>query len=456
MWIVAANVLVGSLLEGMGSACEMIWDREHECMSRRNLERLQLERLKETVRRIYDRVPFYRQKMDEAGVRPSEIHSLSDVRKLPFTVKDDMRANYPFNLFAVPMKEIIRIHSSSGTTGTPTAVGYTRNDLDLWAELCARFISAAGVTSDDVAQVAFGYGLFTGGFGLHYGLEKVGAAVIPASAGNTQRHLTLMQDFGATTLVGTPSYALHLGEAVNESGIRDKIKLRWGLFGAEPWTSQMRAEIEQKLGVSATDNYGLSEVIGPGVSGECEESKDGLHVSEDHFLVEIVDPETLEPLDYGEQGELVITTLTKEACPVLRYRTRDITRLNPEPCQCGRTNARMEKVQGRTDDMLIVRGVNVFPSQVESVLLEIEGTEPHYMLVLYKEGVMDALEVWVEVSERIFSDEMKELRELEESILNRLENALGLSIKLKLVEPRTIARSEGKAKRVMDLREKTT
>lgn len=430
----------------------MIWDKEHECMSRSALERLQIERLRETIEYAYDRVPFYMQKMDELGVKPSDIHSLSDIRKLPFTEKDDMRANYPYGLFAVPLSKVVRLHSSSGTTGKPTVVGYTKNDLDIWADLCARFISAAGVTSEDVAQVAFGYGLFTGGFGLHYGLEKVGAAVIPASAGNTQRHLMLMRDFGTTALIGTPSYALHLGEAVTETGMEDKLKLRWGLFGAEPWTNQMRTEIEEKLGLSATDNYGLSEVIGPGISGECEEYKDGLHISEDHFLVEVVDPETLEPLDYGEQGELVITTLTKEACPLLRYRTHDITRLNPEPCSCGRTTARMEKVHGRTDDMLIIRGVNVFPSQVESVLLEIEGTEPHYMLVPYKEGAMDALEVWVEVSDHIFSDEMKDLRELEEKIKTRLQSVLGLSIKLKLVEPRTIARSEGKAKRIMDLR----
>lgn len=421
-------------------------------MSRRRLEELQLERLKAVVSRCYDRIPFYKEKLDEAGLKPSEIHSLSDIRKLPFTTKDDMRTAYPYKLFAVPLKEVVRIHSSSGTTGKPTVVGYTRNDLETWAELCARFITAAGVTSDDVAQVTFGYGLFTGGFGLHYGLEKVGASVIPASAGNTQRQLMLMQDFGSTALVCTPSYGLHLGEAVNEAGIRNKIKLRWGLFGAEPWSNQMRAEVEAKLGLSATDNYGLSEIIGPGVAGECEEFKNGMHISEDHFLVEVIDPETLEPLDYGEQGELVITTLTKEACPLLRYRTRDITRLNPEPCGCGRTNVRMEKVQGRTDDMLIIRGVNVFPSQVESALLEIEGTEPHYMLVLYREGALDALEVWVEVSERMFSDEMKQLRQLEETIKNKLQSVLGLSIKLKLVEPRTIARSEGKAKRVMDLR----
>lgn len=434
----------------------MIWDREHECMSRSALERLQLERLKTTVSRCYERIPFYHRKMDDLGVKPSDIHSLADVRKLPFTVKDDMRANYPYGLFAAPLKEVVRIHSSSGTTGKPTVVGYTRNDLELWAEVCARFICAAGVTEDDVAQVTFGYGLFTGGFGLHYGLEKVGASVIPAAAGNTERHLMLMQDFGSTALIGTPSYALHLGEAVNEAGIRGKIKLRWGLFGGEPWTDQMRAEIQEKLGLSATDNYGLSEIIGPGVAGECEMCKDGMHISEDHFLVEVIDPETLEPVDYGQTGELVITTLTKEACPILRYRTRDITRLNPEPCKCGRTTMRMEKVRGRTDDMLIIRGVNVFPSQIESVLLEIEGTEPHYMLVVYKEGAMDVLEVWVEVSERIFSDEMKQLRQLEERIKSRLQSVLGLSVKLKLVEPRTIARSEGKAKRIMDMRNQPT
>jgi phenylacetate-CoA ligase len=430
----------------------MIWDKEHECMPRGDLDRLQLERLQETVERCYDRIPFYKEKMDGMGIRPADIRSLADARLLPFTVKGDMRANYPYGLFAVPMKEVVRIHSSSGTTGKPTVVGYTRNDLEMWAELCARFITAGGVTSDDVAQVTFGYGLFTGGFGLHYGLEKVGVSVIPASAGNTQRQLMIMEDFGPTTLVCTPSYGLHLGEAVVEAGIRDRISLRWGLFGAEPWTNRMRIEIEQKLGLSATDNYGLSEIIGPGVSGECEERKDGMHISEDHFLVEVINPETLEPVGYGEPGEMVITTLTKEACPLLRYRTRDITRLDIEPCGCGRTTARMEKIRGRTDDMLIIRGVNIFPSQVESALLDIEGTEPHYMLVPYREGALDGLEVWVEISERMFSDEMKQLRELEERIKTRLQSVLGLSIKLKLVEPRTIPRSEGKAKRVMDLR----
>ena len=430
----------------------MIWDKTHECLSRTALDRLQLDRLQSTVQRVYESVPFYGRKLDEAGIAPADIRSLRDVQRLPFTVKDDMRVNYPYGLFATPMKEIVRIHSSSGTTGKPTVVGYTRNDLDTWTELCARFISAAGVGSDDIAQVAFGYGLFTGGFGLHYGLERVGAAVIPASAGNTERHVMLLSDFGSTALICTPSYAIHLAEAVHAAGKRDRIKLRWGLFGAEPWTNEMRAEIESKLGLSATDNYGLSEIIGPGVSGECEERKDGLHISEDHFLAEIVDPETLEPLPFGTHGELVITTLTKEALPLLRYRTRDITRLNPEPCACGRTTARMEKVRGRTDDMLIVRGVNVFPSQIESVLLECEGTAPHYLLVLRKEGALDSLEVEVEVSEPLFSDRMRELHQLEAKIHNRLESVLGLSLRLKLVEPRTIARSEGKAKRVVDLR----
>jgi len=430
----------------------MIWDKEHECMPRNKLEELQLERLKWTVARTYDRVPFYRGKMDEAGVRPADIQSLKDITKLPFTLKDDMRANYPYGLFAVPLKDVVRIHSSSGTTGKPTVVGYTKNDLELWAEVCARFISAAGVTSDDIAQVAFGYGLFTGGFGLHYGLEKVGASVIPAAAGNTPRHLMIMQDFGSTVLICTPSYALYLGEAAKEAGIADKIKLKTGLFGAEPWTQQMKLEIEQKLGLTATDNYGLSEIIGPGISGECIESQVGMHISEDYFFVEVIDPDTLQPVAPGEKGELVITALTKEAVPAIRYRTRDITRLIPEPCICGRTTTRMEKVHGRTDDMLIIRGVNVFPSQIESVLLEVEGTEPHYLLVLYKEGVMDCLEVQVEVSEQIFSDKMKELRQLEETIKTRLQNVLGLSIRLKLVEPRTIARSEGKAKRIIDMR----
>ncbi|HYL81916.1 MAG TPA: phenylacetate--CoA ligase, partial [Candidatus Acidoferrum sp.] len=370
----------------------MIWDKDHECLPRPALEKLQLQRLQTTARRVYERVPFYRKQMDEAGITPADIRSLHDLQRLPFTVKDDMRANYPYGLFATPMKEIVRIHSSSGTTGKPTVVGYTRNDLDTWTDVCARFISAAGVGPEDIAQVAFGYGLFTGGFGLHYGLERVGAAVIPASSGNTERHVMLLSDYGSTALICTPSYAIHLAEAVHAAGKRDRLKLRWGLFGAEAWSNGMRDEIENKLGVSATDNYGLSEVIGPGVSGECEERKEGLHISEDHFLVEIVDPETLVPLPSGSRGELVITTLTKEALPLLRYRTRDITRLDPEPCPCGRTTARMEKVQGRTDDMLIVRGVNVFPSQVESVLLECEGTAPHYLLVLRKEGVLDTLE----------------------------------------------------------------
>jgi phenylacetate-CoA ligase len=431
----------------------MIWDKEHECISRGELETLQTERLKDMVARCYDRVPFYRSRMEDAGISPRDIHSLDDVRELPFTVKDDMRSNYPYGLFAVPMKEVVRMHTSSGTTGKATLVGYTRSDLDTWTEICARVITAAGVTPDDVAQIAFGYGLFTGGFGLHQGMERIGASVIPASAGNTQRHLMLMQDFGTTALVCTPSYALYLAEAVEEAGIRDKLNLHWGLFGGEPWTDQMRIEIENKLGLCATDNYGLSEVIGPGVAGECGDVKDGMHIAEDHFLAEVIDPETLETLDYGQQGELVITTLTKEAMPLIRYRTGDITRLNPEPCACGRTLARMEKVKGRTDDMLIIRGVNIFPSQVESALLEIEDTAPHYMLVVYREGALDALEVWVEVSERLFSDEMKQLRRIEERIRHRLESVLGLSVKLKLVEPRTIARSEGKAKRVVDLRE---
>lgn len=431
----------------------MIWDKDRECIPRAALDALQLERLRATVARVYESVPLYRRKFDEVGVRPADIASLSDARKLPFTVKDDMRANYPYGLFAVPMREVVRMHTSTGTTGKPTLVGYTRNDLDTWTDLCARIITAAGVSPDDVAQIAFSYGLFTGGFGLHQGMERVGASVIPASAGNTERHLMLMQDFGTTALAGTPSYALHLAEAVEEAGIRDKLKLRWGLFGGEPWTDRIRAEIESKLGLSATDNYGLSEVIGPGVSGECHQVKDGLHIAEDHFLVEVIDPETLEPLDYGQQGELVITTLTKEATPLIRYRTGDITSLDPEPCACGRTTARMEKIKGRTDDMLIIRGVNIFPSQVESALLEMDGTEPHYMLVVYREGALDALEVWVEVSERVFSDEMKELRRLEERVTRKLESVLGLSIKLKLVEPRTITRSEGKAKRVVDLRE---
>lgn len=430
-----------------------IRDPIHETLARPEIEALQARRLQAVVRRAWERLPYYRAKMEEAGVTPDDVRCLGDLAKLPCTTKDDMRANYPYGLFAVPLREVVRLHSSSGTTGRPTVVGYTRGDLELWSELCARFISSAGVGEEDIAQVAFGYGLFTGGFGLHYGLERVGAAVIPASAGNTDRQLLLLRELGTTALICTPSYAVVLGEAVEAAGLTGRLALRHALLGGEPCSEPMRAEIERRLGVVATDNYGLSEIIGPGVAGECAEARDGLHISEDHFVCEVVDPESLQPLPPGERGELVITALTKQAVPVLRYRTRDISRIRTEPCVCGRTTARMEKVVGRTDDMLIVRGVNIYPSQVESVLLEFEHAEPHYLLVVRREGMLDTLEAQVEVSEELFSDRMRELRALEGRMADRLRSVLGLSVRLRLVEPRTLARSEGKSKRVLDLRE---
>ncbi len=430
----------------------VIWAPKQECMPRREIEELQVKRLQSTLRRVYESVPFYRRKMDDAGVTPRDVKSLRDLRNVPFTTKTDLRGNYPFGMLAVPPEEVVRIHASSGTTGDPTVVAYTRNDIETWAEVVARVITAAGVTKADVLQVAFGYGLFTGAFGLHYGAERVGAAVVPASSGGSERQVKLMKDFRTTAIACTPSYALHLAEVMEGMGVSPAdLALRVGLFGAEPWSEGARRELEARLHVSATDNYGLSEVIGPGVSGECPE-KDGLHIFEDHFIAEVIDPETCEPLGCGETGELVLTTITKEALPVLRYRTRDICHLDESPCRCGRTQARMSRVSGRTDDMLIIRGVNVFPSQVETVLLEMEGTEPHYQLVISKKGALDELEVRVEVSESIFDDEMKRLQELREGIRRRLASVLSVSPKVTLVEPRTIERSTGKAKRVLDMR----
>ncbi|MBC7326334.1 MAG: phenylacetate--CoA ligase, partial [Moorella sp. (in: Bacteria)] len=371
----------------------MIWDSENECRQRAEIEALQLARLQDTVARVYERVPFYRRAMDAKGIRPSDIRTLADVRLLPMTTKDDFRRNYPYGLFAVPLKEVVRLHASSGTTGKPIVVGYTRRDLETWTDLVARMVTLAGVTADDVVQVVFGYGLFTGGFGLHYGLERVGATVVPASAGNSKRHIMLMQDFGTTVLVGTPSYVLHLAEVVEEEGLDPReLPVRLGLFGGEASSREMLKEIERRWGMLATDNYGLSEVMGPGVSGECA-YQDGQHVAEDHFLVEILDPVTGEPCPPGVKGEVVITTLTKEALPVLRYRTRNVSSLNFEPCRCGRTTARLAKITGRTDDMLIIRGVNVFPSQVESVLMEIEGVAPHYQLIVSRRNYLDELEI---------------------------------------------------------------
>jgi len=432
----------------------MIWDEEFESMPREALEALQLYRLRKTVERVYSTVPFYKKVFDKARVTPSKIKSLDDLRRLPFTEKTDLRDNYPFGLFTLPLHEVVRIHASSGTTGKPTVVGYTKRDIDTWSTLMARTLSCGGVKKGDVVQNAYGYGLFTGGLGFHYGAEKLGATVIPVSGGNTRRQIMLMEDFGSTVLTCTPSYALTLAEAMDEADVgKERLKLRVGIFGAEPWSQSMRQQVETKLGMDAVDIYGISEVIGPGVSVECIEAKNGLHIFEDHFIPEIIDPDTGETLPYGEEGELVFTTITKEAFPVIRYRTKDISRLHPEPCRCGRTHVRMERVTGRTDDMLIIRGVNLFPSQIESLLMEIEGLEPHYMLIVRREGTMDTLEVQIEVNEKIFTDEIKGLEALEKGVEGQIKDILSISAKVRLVEPKTIQRFEGKAKRVIDERE---
>jgi phenylacetate-CoA ligase len=421
-------------------------------MDREGIRKVQTERLREIVERVYFNVPYYRQKMQEAGLGPENIQTIDDLSKLPFTLKQDLRDNYPFGLFAVPMSEIVRVHASSGTTGKPTVVGYTRRDISTWSEVMARTLTCAGANRDDFIQVAYGYGLFTGGLGLHYGGEKIGASVIPISGGNTTRQIQLMRDFGSTVLACTPSYALYLAEAIQDSGIkREELKLRVGVFGAEPWTENMRREIEDKLQIKATDIFGLSEVIGPGVASECL-IQDGLHINEDHFFPEIIDPKTFEVLPPGSIGELVFTTLTKEGLPLIRYRTRDLTRLNYERCRCGRTLVRMEKCLGRSDDMLIIRGVNLFPSQVESVLLEMSEIKPHYLLTVNRINNLDTLELKVEVDEDFFQDKISQLESLRHKIQANLENSLGLSIKVMLVEPKTIERSEGKARHVIDNR----
>ncbi|TYP00325.1 phenylacetate-CoA ligase [Geothermobacter ehrlichii] len=431
----------------------MIWNDEFETLPREAIESLQLKRLQQTVARVQATVPFYRQSFARAGVSAEMIRSLDDLRRLPFTLKQDMRDNYPYGLFAVPLEQIVRIHASSGTTGKPTVVGYTRRDIDTWAELMARSFVAAGASRGDVIHNAYGYGLFTGGLGAHYGAERIGASVIPMSGGNTKKQIMIMQDFGSTVLTCTPSYCLYLAEAAREENldIRD-FKLRVGIHGAEPWSEAMRQEIEEKLGIKAIDIYGLSEILGPGVGIECIEAQNGLHIWEDHFIPEIIDPETGEPLPPGEKGELVITTITKEGIPLIRYRTRDITRIIPEPCICGRTHVRLERISGRSDDMLIIRGVNVFPSQIESVLFNIEGVEPHYQLIVDREDNLDTLEVQVEVNERVFSDEIKVLQELSRKIRRDIKDLLGITCKVRLVEPKSLARSEGKAVRVIDKR----
>ncbi len=430
----------------------LIWNPEYECLPREELRELQKKRLQWSLKWAYERVPFYRRRFDELKIRPEDIKDFEDLKLLPFTTKDDLRENYPYGLFALNMEEIVRIHGSSGTTGKPVVVGYSRGDLSTWSELVARIATAGGVQPEDICQIAFGYGLFTGGFGLHQGLERIGATVIPASAGMTERQVQIMVDFKTTVLVCTPSYALHIAEVGEQMGVDfRKLPLRVGLFGAEPWSENMRAEIEKRLGIVATDNYGLTEVIGPGVAGECLH-KQGLHINEDHFLVEVVDPESGEPLPPGEVGELVFTSLTKEAFPIIRFRTRDLSVITEEACPCGRTLARMSRVKGRTDDMLIIRGVNVFPSQIEQVLIEVEGVEPHYQIIVEREGALDSLEIQVEVSEEVFPDAMRKLVELEKNIEKKLEQVLGLRARVKLVEPRTIERTAGKAKRVIDKR----
>ncbi len=431
----------------------MIFNEEFETLPRPALEALQLKRLQDVTRRVYERVPFYKKKFDAAGIKPGDVKSLDDLKNLPFTVKQDLRDNYPFGLFTLPMEDVVRIHASSGTTGKATVVGYTKKDIELWAELMARTLSAAGATKHDIVHNAYGYGLFTGGLGIHYGAERLGASVIPISGGNTKRQIMIMNDFGSTILACTPSYALFMAEVAQEVGVDfKKMKLRAGVFGAEPWSNKMRLEIEKKLNIDAVDIYGLSEIIGPGVATECVEEKTGLHIFEDHFIPEIIDPQTGKVLPYGEKGELVFTTVTKEALPLIRYRTRDISRLTPERCRCGRTHVRMDRVSGRSDDMLIIRGVNVFPSQIESILLEIEGVEPHYQLIVGREGPLDILEVRVEVNETVFSDEIKKLQVLEKHIEKDIKELLGVNATVKLVEPKSITRSEGKAVRVIDNR----
>ncbi len=431
----------------------MIFDVANETMPREELEALQLRRLQSLVQRVYANVPFYKKAFDNIGVKPGDIQKLSDVKYLPFTEKQDMRNHYPYGLFAVPKDNIVRIHASSGTTGKSTVVGYTKRDIDTWGQLMARSLMATGATPKDVIHNAYGYGLFTGGLGAHYGGEALGCTVVPISGGSTKRQVILLRDFGATVICCTPSYFLHLYETGLVSGIDFKeLPLRIGIFGAEPWSEEMRRDIESKTGIKALDIYGLSEVMGPGVGIECEVAQNGLHIMEDHFLAEIIDPITGEPLPPGEVGELVLTTLTKEGQPLIRYRTRDITKIDLTPCKCGRTLARIHRLMGRSDDMLIIRGVNVFPSQIESILIETDGLSPHYQLLIKREGTLDSLEVQVEVNEKIFSDEVKKLQQLEAKIQKNIKEFLGVTAHVKLVEPKAIQRSEGKAQRIVDMR----
>lgn len=429
----------------------MIWNQTKECMSRDEMTNLQSIRLVKLVDYVYHNVEFYRKKMQQVGLLPCDIKGIEDISKLPFTTKDDLRDNYPFGLFAVPQSEIVRVHASSGTTGKATVVGYTRQDIDIWAECVARCLAMANVSKNDIIQIAYGYGLFTGGLGAHYGAEKIGAMVVPMSTGNSKKLTTMMVDFGATAIACTPSYLLHLSEVLRDEGLLDQIKLKTAICGAEPWTEKMRKEIEERLNIKAFDIYGLSEIMGPGVACDCEYHK-GLHVCEDHFYPEIIDPKTLQPIPNGETGELVFTTFTKQGLPLIRYRTKDLTSLSVEKCDCGRTSARISRFKGRSDDMLIIRGVNVFPSQVEAALINVEEVTPHYMIVVDRVNNLDTLEIQVEVDVKYYTDEIKGIEKLTKKISHVIQQALGLSAKITLVGPNTLKRSEGKAVHVMDKR----
>jgi len=430
----------------------MIWDRRYECMEREEMAQLQLERLQSTLNRVYRNVSFYKKRFDGLKILPDEIQSLKDLEGFPLTAKEDLRQSYPYGMFALPLRDVVRIHSSSGVTGKPTVTGYTRNDLHHWSQLTARVLTAGGITKDDVVQITFKYGLFTGAFGLHHGAELIGASVIPMSTGNTAKQVLIMQDYKTTALVSTPSYALLLARYMEAEGMDPKnLSLKLGLFGGEPCPEPLRREIEERLFIRATDNYGVSEVMGPGVAGECER-KNGLHLNEDHFIPEIIDPQTLKVLPPGAEGELVLTTLSREAFPLVRYRTRDITSLDFSPCSCGRTLARMKKVLGRSDDIIIVKGVNVFPSQVESILMEVEGVEPRYQIIVDRVEGVDTLEVRVEVHERVFSDEIKNLQNISSKIERKFREIIGVTAKVKLVAPESLQPKEGKAQKVVDRR----
>ncbi len=433
----------------------MIYSREYETMHREDLGQLQIERLQATLNRVYRNVAFYKHAFDEHSIIPSEIRSMDDFRRLPFTTREDLRKSYPYDMFAVPLRDIVRIHATSGTTGKPIVVGYTKNDINIWAALVARVLTAAGITNQDFVQIAFNYSLVTGGFGFHYGAEKIGASVIPSSIEDIRKQIVIMRDYKTSALVSTPGYALHIASVFEDTGIHpEELSLRTGIFGSEPWSENLRSQIEQSLHITAYDNYGSSEIMGPGVSFECEERK-GLHINEDHFIVEVIDTESMTPVKAGEDGELVLTTITKQGFPLIRYRTGDISHLITEPCSCGRTMVRMSRVSGRTDDMLIVEGVNFFPSQIEEALLQIEGIEPHYLIILNREAGVDIMEIQVEVPEELpFMDDLGKLQRFKTTVQDKLNIALGIKVKVTLVEPKTIDRSTGgKMNRVIDKRE---